>query len=88
MSDDVRTSGNESATGALDAHEDDECLLCEPAPHPNCEKYTVLLMNDPSKVPLGEGYEENMVEIPVCLGHYQAFEQYQQADSVAEVDVV
>lgn len=70
-----------------DAHEDDECLLCAPAPHKNCEKYTVLLMNDPSKVPLGEDYGENLVEIPVCLEHYQAFEQYQRADSVAEVNV-
>lgn len=71
-----------------EAYEEDECLLCEPAPHPNCEMHTVVQMLDPMNVPLGEADEDHLVGIPVCHGHYEAFEQYQRATSVAEVDVV
>ncbi|QIO25471.1 hypothetical protein [Haloarcula sp. JP-L23] len=70
-----------------DAHEEDECLLCEPAPHPNCEMHTVVQMLDPMGIPLGESDADHLVSIPVCLGHYEAFQQYQRATSVAEVDV-
>ena len=71
-----------------EAYEEDECLLCEPAPHPNCEMHTTLQMVDPANVPLPDNHEDHLVSIPVCLGHYEAFTQYQRADNVGEVDVV
>lgn len=74
-------------SGRRDAHEEDDCLLCAPAPHPNCEKHTVVSLLDPSDVPLGEDTEDNLVDVPVCLEHFKAFKQYQQGKNVAEVDV-
>lgn len=70
-----------------DAHEEDECLLCEPAPHPNCEMYTVVEVLNREHVPLGEDAEDHLVAIPVCLQHYQALDGYRSADSVEEVDI-
>lgn len=68
-----------------DAHEADECLLCAPAGHENCEKYTVLRMLDPSRVPLGEADEDHLVDVPVCYEHFEAFQGYQRGESVREV---
>lgn len=78
----------EEVSDRRDAHQEDECLLCAPAPHPNCEMYTTLQMVDPEKVPLPDDHEDHLVEIPVCAGHYEAFEQYQRGRNVAEVDPV
>lgn len=75
-------------TGRRDAHEESECLLCAPAGHPNCEKYTVIEVLNREHVPLGEAAEDHTVEIPVCMGHYEALEQYRQGKNVNEVDVV
>lgn len=72
--------------GPTDAWEDDECLMCVPAPHRNCEAYTVLEMVDPSQVPVSDSDETHLVSIPVCMEHYEAFKSYQKADSVADVD--
>jgi hypothetical protein len=69
----------------LDAHDEEECLLCSPAPHRNCESYTVVSVIDHSKVPLGEDPSDHQVNIPVCLEHYQAIEQYQRGKNVDEV---
>ncbi|USZ73778.1 hypothetical protein [Natronosalvus halobius] len=76
------------ATDRKDAYEEDECLLCAPAPHPNCEMYTVLEVLNREHVPLGEDESDHLIEIPVCLGHYQALEEYQSGKNVAEVDVI
>lgn len=71
-----------------EAWAEDECLLCVPAPHPNCEMYTTVpMLPDPMNVPLGEDYEDHLVSVPVCLTHYQALEQFTQGRSVAEVTV-
>lgn len=76
----------EEVSDRREAYQEDECLLCSPAPHPNCEMYTTVQVVDPSKVPLGDDNEDHLVSIPVCLEHYQVFEQYQQGRNVAEVD--
>lgn len=70
-----------------DAWEEDECLLCVPAPHPNREMYATVQVLDPSEVPLGEDDADHLVSIPVCLGHYEALEQYRKGKTVAEVEV-
>ncbi|MFC4553602.1 MULTISPECIES: hypothetical protein [Halorussus] len=77
----------EQVSTAKAAHQEDDCLLCVAAPHPNCKKYTVVQMLVPGSVPLGESYENHLVPVPVCLEHYQAFEQYREGKNVAEVDV-
>lgn len=76
----------EKVSSQKEAWEEDECLLCAPEPHPNCEKYTTLQMLDPEKVPLGEDDEDHLVSIPVCLEHYGAFQQYRNGRNVSEVD--
>lgn len=81
MSDSESPESNESRP----AHEVDECLLCAPAPHPNCESYTTLQVLDPSRVPLGEDDADHLVSIPVCAEHYEAIQQYQRGRPVAEV---
>jgi len=43
----------------------DNCQLCEPAPHPNCEAYTSVWIEVAS---VGEH------EFRVCLEHYEAIE--------------
>lgn len=68
-----------------EAWEDDECLFCVPEMHPNCEKYTTLGVVDRGKVPLGEDDGDHLVEVPVCAEHFECFERYLSADSVAEV---
>lgn len=78
---------SQKTTDRIDAHEEDECLLCSPAPHRNCEVYTVVQMVDPSKVPLGDSHGEHLVDVPVCLEHYQTFEQYQRGRNVEEIRV-
>lgn len=40
------------------------CVLCEPAPHPNCEVWGTLQVEDI--------WGEFSGEIPVCLEHYEA----------------
>lgn len=42
----------------------DGCLMCDPAPHENCEVYTQLTILDPST-----GKEKY---VNVCLEHYEA----------------
>lgn len=76
-----------SGTDRRDAWEEDECLLCAPANHPNCEKYAILEFRDPSNIPLGESDEDHTVEVPVCMGHYEALQQFQSGKNVEEVDV-
>jgi hypothetical protein len=49
--------------------------------------YTTVLVCDPSKLPPGEEREDHLVNIPVCLEHYQAVEQYQRGKNVDEVRV-
>lgn len=75
---------SEPATERLEAWEEEQCLLCAPALHENCEKYTVLLMCDPEPVPLGEDYGDHMVEIPVCYEHHEAFTKYRKGANVEE----
>jgi hypothetical protein len=70
-----------------DAWEEDECLLCAPEHHPNGEKYATVLVHDPATKPLGEAVSDHLVDIPLCLAHYQAIEQYQSGRTVSEVDV-
>lgn len=43
------------------------CLLCEPAPHPNCEVYAAVRVRDPWT-------QDEPVEIPVCLAHYEVIQ--------------
>lgn len=70
-----------------DAHAEDECLLCAPGHHPNCEQYGVVEVLNWSRVPAGENIDEHLVSIPVCLAHFEAIEQFQRGVPVAEVDV-
>lgn len=71
-----------------EAWEEEECLLCVPASHPNCEVYTTVpMLPDPMDVPLGEDYEDHLISVPVCGRHHQALEQFKQGKAVAEVDV-
>lgn len=82
----MSTQDTDAEPRTKEAHEEDECLLCAPAPHRNCEMYTVVpVLPDPMDVPLGEDYDDHLVEIPVCLEHYQAMEKYKTASNVAEV---
>ena len=74
-------------SGRRDAYEEDDCLLCAPAPHPNCEKYTVVSFLDAADVPLGEDNDDHHVDVPVCIDHYQALKQYQNGKNVEEVDI-
>ena len=76
----------EGGMDRLDAYEEDDCLLCVPAPHPNCEKYTIVEYLDREHIPLGEDAENHTVEIPVCVGHYEALDQYRRGKNVAEVE--
>lgn len=69
----------------LEAWEEDECLLCAPALHENCEKYTTIQILDPADVPLGEDDADHLVSVPVCLEHYQAFEKYRRGRNVSEI---
>lgn len=75
------------AAEPLEAYEDEECLLCAPAPHENCEMYTVIQLVDPADVPLGEEHGDHLVSVPVCLAHHEAVKKYQRADRVSEVTV-
>lgn len=70
-----------------DAWEADECLLCVPAPHPNCEKHGVLEVLDRQDVPLGEDVIDHTVPIPVCLEHYQTIQAFQGGNNVGEIDI-
>lgn len=48
-----------------------ECVLCEPAPHPNCETYTQIVVEDPET--------RKDATIDVCLEHFEViYEQTQQ----------
>lgn len=76
----------EPVSDRRDAHQEDECLLCVPAPHENCEMYTVVLFCDPEEVPLGEAYDDHMVGVPVCNEHFRALTQYRQGRNVSEVN--
>lgn len=87
MADDSDPSDQEVRQERLEAHEESECLLCEPAPHPNCEMHTVIQMLDPSTVPLGEDYEKHLVQVPVCMAHFEAFQEYKSGKNVEEIDV-
>lgn len=80
-------SASTEFAGRKDAHEEDECLFCVVAPHPNCEKYETLSALDPSNIPLGEDDADHLVDVPVCLEHYQAFEQYQSGRNIEEIEV-
>lgn len=75
----------ETESDRRDAHQEDECLLCAPAPHRNCEMYTVVEFIDHEHVPLGEDPADHQVSIPVCLEHYQALNQFRQGRNVDEV---
>jgi len=77
-----------SETDRKDAYEEAECLLCAPAPHRNCEMYTVVEFLDREHVPLGEDDIDHTVNVPVCLEHYQALSEYRKGKNVAEVDAV
>lgn len=68
-----------------DAYEEDECLLCVPAPHRNCEAYTIVEILDREHVPLGENGMNHLVEIPVCLEHKQALDAYRRGENVDEI---
>lgn len=68
-----------------EAYEEDECLLCAPAPHRNCEMYTTIQAVDPAKVPLGEDHGDHLVSIPVCAEHYETFGRYRSGMNVNEV---
>ncbi len=46
----------------------DTCQLCEPAPHPNCEGYTPVYIEDPMKT-------SDAKEFRVCMEHYEAIEE-------------
>lgn len=46
---------------------DDRCDLCEPAPHTNCEAYTMLVVEDPK--------DGSDATVDVCLEHYEALEE-------------
>lgn len=75
----------EIARERLDAWEEDECLLCAPANHPNCEQYAVVEYLNREHVPLGEDDIDHTVSIPVCLEHYEVLEGYRQGKNVVEV---
>lgn len=64
----------EDLIGDLDT--DSRCVMCESAPHPRCETHTYISMMDPAKVPLGESEEDHLIDVPLCLEHYQAFENF------------
>jgi len=50
------------------------CDLCEPAPHPNCETYAVLMVRNP---------ETGRTKVlDVCLEHYEVFKQAGEEDGV------
>ena len=42
------------------------CFMCGPAPHPNCEVYTVVSISDPSR--------DGEVAVRLCLEHYEVVE--------------
>lgn len=82
------TMNNRSASERpQDAWEEAECLLCVPEMHPNGEKYTTISVHDPARKPLGEPVKDHLVDIPLCLAHYEAIEQYQRGKTVSEVEV-
>lgn len=74
-----------SDTERIPAHEEDECLLCAPAPHPNCEVYAVVEYLNREHVPLGEDDIDHAVGIPVCIEHYDALEKYRKGSNVKEL---
>ena len=45
----------------------ERCELCEPAPHPNCEVYTQMIVIDPAT--------GDRTAIDVCLEHYETLER-------------
>lgn len=49
------------------SEETGHCVLCTPAPHPNCEEYTSVWIEDPGLDLEGE--------VRVCLEHYEAIER-------------
>jgi len=64
----------EDLIGNLDT--DSRCVMCDAAPHPRCETHTYISMMDPAKVPLGESDDEHLIDVPLCLEHFQAFENF------------
>lgn len=50
-----------------------DCVLCEPAPHPNCEVYAVVTIEDPM-LKESSGFE-------VCLDHYETIREHIQHDN-------
>lgn len=59
-----------------DLESDSRCVMCDAASHPRCETYTHISMGDPAKVPLGESHEDHLVDVPLCLAHFEAFEAF------------
>lgn len=43
------------------------CQLCEPAPHENCEVYTMVTIEDPAM--------QTEAHFDVCLEHYEAIQE-------------
>lgn len=58
--------------------------MCEAASHPRAETYTRIGMVDPERVPLGEDYEDHLVDVPLCLKHFEAFREYARGDLTEE----
>lgn len=81
----MASDDSEQQTNRRDAWEEDECLLCAPAPHQNCEADAVVQFVDPERVPLGDDHGDHLVSVPVCLEHHRALRQFQQGRNVAEV---
>lgn len=65
-----------SDTPIDDLETDSRCVMCEAASHPRCETYTSISMGDPAKVPLGESHEDHLIDVPLCLAHFEAFEDF------------
>jgi hypothetical protein len=48
--------------------------------------YTMVSVHDPATKPLGEAVSGHLIDIPLCLAHYQFIEQYKHGRPVAEVE--
>jgi len=57
--------------------EADTCVLCRAAPHPECEVWGVVEMCDP--------WGDFDGEVPVCLDHYEAIQQYVSNKTEAKI---
>jgi hypothetical protein len=45
---------------------DSGCILCEPAPHENCETYSVVTVSDP--------VSQKETNIEVCIDHFDTIQ--------------